>query len=274
MVKHIVIVSDRKQDNVSVYTEEPAFVAIADRQDMNALKKLNEANRAGIYILIGEDKRYIGQSATSIYSRLSLHNKDIPWWTQVIFFGREDGHLDKSQTDYLEAKLIKEFRQTSFLVTNQTEGNSSWIDKTSKIHAKNVWTIAQTILLEVANIDLFENTVLISETEKETGMCWIKLPNGDKVFGKNPSNNQIKLFEHLIRNDDYKELVEEQIIKGKPSSRQLLGTEAVFDKQGRPRCAKLDDSLFLYTNLSTKDREKALLRFADQIGLTIDINWN
>ncbi len=38
MVKHIIVVSDNSRDNITIYTEEPAFVGIAERSDMNALK--------------------------------------------------------------------------------------------------------------------------------------------------------------------------------------------------------------------------------------------
>ncbi|STZ76655.1 Uncharacterised protein [Bergeriella denitrificans] len=49
MVTHTVIVSDRSRDNIKVYTKEPAFFVIADREDINSLRNLEEANRAGIY---------------------------------------------------------------------------------------------------------------------------------------------------------------------------------------------------------------------------------
>ncbi|MCP1659762.1 GIY-YIG nuclease family protein [Neisseria perflava] len=137
MVTHTVIVSDRGRDNITVYTQEPAFFAIADREDMNALKRLEEANRAGIYILLGDNIRYVGQASRSVYDRLHTHVKaqDKTWWNKVIFFGREDGHLDKSQTDYLEKLLIEQFAQTDLTLDNANIGNTSYIEKTSKIKA-------------------------------------------------------------------------------------------------------------------------------------------
>ncbi|MDP0229195.1 GIY-YIG nuclease family protein, partial [Glaesserella parasuis] len=79
-----------------------------------ALKYLEEANKAGIYILLGENQRYVGQASNKIYERLAAHHLDEnkSWWNQIIFFGREDGHLDKSQTDYLEKRLIEAFKKT------------------------------------------------------------------------------------------------------------------------------------------------------------------
>ena len=63
MVKHIVVVSDNSHDNITVYTEEPAFVVLADRDDLDKLNTLDEANRAGIYILFGGNQRYVGQAS-------------------------------------------------------------------------------------------------------------------------------------------------------------------------------------------------------------------
>ncbi len=111
MVIHTVIVSDRSKDNITVYTKEPVFLAIADREDLKVLKDLEEANKAGIYILLGENQRYVGQASGKIYDRLKQHNEQKDWWNKIIFFGREDGRLDKSQTDYLEKKLIDEFKK-------------------------------------------------------------------------------------------------------------------------------------------------------------------
>lgn len=273
MVKHIIVVSDNSRDNITVYTEEPAFVSIADRTDMNALKELDEANKAGIYILMGEDKRYVGQASTSIYNRLSQHHKQKDWWHQVIFFGREDGHLDKSQTDYLENLLIKEFRQTSFKVVNNTDGNTSWIDKTSKIQADKVWNIAQNILQEVANIDLFENSEPIIVEEK-TGNYFIQLSDGHNIYGKNPSNNYLEFFKYLLSHNTYSPKVRERIMNGKTNSKYLLGTEPRFDRKSNRLSTELEENIHLLTTLSTADKKRVLLRFADQIGLGITINWD
>lgn len=273
MVKHIIVVSDNSRDNITIYTEEPAFIAMAERGDLNALRTLDEANKAGIYILMGEEKRYIGQ-ATNIYKRLSSHHKQKDWWNQVIFFGREDGHLDKSQLDYLESLLIQEFRQTTFLVINGTEGNSSWIDKTKKIQADKIWNITQNILTEVANIDIFENNQFGTEDEKEIGDYFIQLPNSHKIYGKNPSNNYVEFFKYLLTTSPYSQMVKERVISGKTNSKFLLGTEPRFDKKSKYLSTELESNIHLLTTLSTADKKRVLLRFAQQIDLPITIHWD
>ncbi|MFA9468747.1 GIY-YIG nuclease family protein [Streptococcus sp. E24BD] len=274
-MKHIVIVSDRQPDNIAIYREEPAFVVIAERKDMGYLKDLPQAQQAGLYILIDEDTRYIGQT-TNLYQRLSIHKREKEWWTQMILFGREDGRLDKSQLDYLESRLIQDFQETTFSIKNATKGNTSWIDPTKEIQAKQVWNITQDILENIANINIFDNTISEPETLSETTPTHlsISLPDGTSIPGKSARHNHIELFKTLLHHPLYAEMIREQIVSGKPSYKQPLGTEMSFEKNGRPRCAELDTGIFLYTTLSTKDREKAILRFADKIGLDITINWD
>lgn len=270
MVKHIVVVSDNSPDNITVYTEEPAFVVLADRDDLDKLNTLDEANRAGIYILFGENQRYVGQASKSIISRLMRHNKNFDWWTHVIFFGREDGHLDKSQTDYLENKLISDFNQTNLKLHNQTNGNTSWIDKTSKILAEKLWLIASTILQEVANINIYEGDKIVSEaTDQEVTVV---LPYAT-ITGKNPSQSFVNVFKYLYNDEEYSIRLIEKIVEGSPNTNNLLGTEPLFGNRNNARTTELDKGLYLYTNLSTDAKRRTLLKFAESINLEIQINW-
>lgn len=277
MVQHTIIVADNGQDNITVYTKEPAVVTVAQRSDLNALKQLSEAQKAGLYILIGEQKRYIGQAATSVYTRLYQHHKEKDWWNQVIFFGREDGHLDKSQLDYLEALLIKEFRDAGFELENATQGNSSWIDKISKIHADNIWNITQNVLEDVANIPLFDFSSNQQETESSPNASksyTVKLANGQLISGKNPTACYVNVFKHLLVNPQTTEQVLALVTTGEPTSRLLLGTVERFDKSGMRLTSPVTQNIHVYNNLSTADKKRVLLRFADQIGLSITINWD
>lgn len=229
MVTHTVIVSDRSKDNITVYTKEPVFLAIADREDLKVLKDLEEANKAGIYILLGENRRYVGQARGKIYARLKQHNNQKEWWNKIIFFGREDGRLDKSQTDYLEKKLIDEFKKMGLNLDNDISGNVSFIDKTNKIKADNVWNIAQEIMDEVAHIHLFES--YFSEEENHTQQIYIEL-EGHKIAGKSYRDNQKLFFSFLLKEPKYRELVEDFCLNGKPTPSHCLGSEPSLRPNG------------------------------------------
>ncbi|EQA07999.1 GIY-YIG nuclease family protein [Glaesserella parasuis] len=273
MVTHTVIISDRSKDNITVYTKEPAFLVIADRTDLKALKYLEEANKAGIYILLGENQRYVGQASNKIYERLAAHHLDEnkSWWNQIIFFGREDGHLDKSQTDYLEKRLIEEFKKTELQLDNNTVGNRSYIEKTSKIKADNIWNLAQEIMDEVAHINIFETT--ITDEENSTGQYFIEL-EGHKILGKSYRDNQKQFFLFLLKNSRYRKLVEEFCLNGKPSGNHCIGNEPSFRPNGMKYTTELTRNIYLYHNLSMKDLRKSIQNFADAVGLKIIFHWD
>ncbi|MBO0457749.1 GIY-YIG nuclease family protein [Enterococcus hulanensis] len=276
MTKHIIITSDRKKSNISVYSQEPAVVVTADREDMNSLRTLSEANQAGVYILVGENRRYVGQASGKVYDRLVKHDKQKEWWTKIIFFGREDGHLDKSQTDYLEQKLIQEFENSGFDLENGTIGNTSYIDKTSKIRADNVWYTTHEILEEVANINLFQMDSIreLNETENSSKKKFVIIDNnGNKFSDKSARANYIHLVKHYLTDSNYQDAVLRLVVKEKPTSRALLGAQKSILPSGRATTVELLPNIFLYTHFSTEARRKAIQKFANQIGIKIDILW-
>lgn len=273
MVTHTVIVTDRGRDNITVYTKEPAFFAIADRSDFNALKNLEEANKAGIYILLGENRRYVGQASGKIYDRIAKHINDKDWWNKIIFFGREDGHLDKSQTDYLEKFLINEFKKTDLVLDNGTIGNSSYIDKTSKIKAQNVFDIVQEIMDEVAHINIFESEVEENISILEENKCYIELADGTKISGKSFRDNQRTFFNYLLKEPKYRGLVENYIKNGKPTLTHCVGTEPCYRPNGMAYTTKLEEGIYVYTHSSTAQRRKSIQNFADSVGLAIKFHW-
>ena len=51
-------------------------MVIANKDDLSSIQLIDESKKTGIYILLGGDKRYIGQASNAIFSRLQqLLNK-------------------------------------------------------------------------------------------------------------------------------------------------------------------------------------------------------
>lgn len=142
-------------DSVRVYTEDPSVLVISERSDLNILKNIPEAGRAGIYILIGDDQRYVGQASSSVWSRVNSHDKNKDWWDQVIFFSRVDGHLDKSQLDYLESRLIRQFSESGFNIDNKDTGNSSYIGPYQRGQAENLLSTVESMLNNDIGLNIF-----------------------------------------------------------------------------------------------------------------------
>lgn len=137
MPNHIFINRESGNDNISIFYDEPSFVVIANKDDLASIQLIDESKKPGIYILLGGDKRYIGQASNAIFNRLQQHYINKPWWiirvnkpwrNKLIFFGREDGHLSKAQLDLLERKIIKKMKRAEIELDNNTQGNQSYID--------------------------------------------------------------------------------------------------------------------------------------------------
>ncbi len=81
------------------------------RAELDKLSRREEANRPGVYILIGNDTEtdepaaYVGE-AEEVGKRLKQHlGKE--FWNQVIAFVSKDENLTKAHIKYLEGKLIE-----------------------------------------------------------------------------------------------------------------------------------------------------------------------
>lgn len=73
-MKQIFIFSDTQKDNISYFEREPAILVSMSRSDLPYLKEQDFSNYPAVYVLIGGNKRYLGQAAgQSISLRLSQH---------------------------------------------------------------------------------------------------------------------------------------------------------------------------------------------------------
>lgn len=91
-----------------------AGIALAvPRNHLPQLKARKEAERPGVYVLLGDDpdaagevKGYIGE-AEALGSRLAQHARDPSkeWWTEAVVFTSKDGNLTKAHAKHLELAL-------------------------------------------------------------------------------------------------------------------------------------------------------------------------
>ena len=93
-----------------------AGIAVAvPRNHLAAFKVRKEADRPGVYILLGDDpdipgevRGYIGE-AEALASRLAQHARDEAkdWWSEAVVFTSKDGNLTKAHAKHLELALFK-----------------------------------------------------------------------------------------------------------------------------------------------------------------------
>lgn len=75
---------------------------------------------------------------------------------QFYSLSRTDGKLSKTDTDYLERRLVQDFTDRSdYQMKNSTIGNKSYIGKLSKDQSDQLYETVFEIIDNIANIDLF-----------------------------------------------------------------------------------------------------------------------
>jgi hypothetical protein len=98
-------------------------VTAVRRSDLGELLRREEATRTGVYILLGDDKAYIGE-ADVIGKRLRQHNQK-DFWTDAVIVTSKDANLTKAHARYLESRFIAIARQVGRLpLANETSPDS------------------------------------------------------------------------------------------------------------------------------------------------------
>lgn len=277
-MKQIFIFSDTQKDNISYFEREPAILVSMNRNDLPYLKEQDFANYPAIYVLIGGNKRYVGQAAgQTISTRLSQHflKEDKGWVESVLFFTRADGKMSKADTDYLERRLIQDFQEkANFEMMNATLGNKSYIDKLQKAKSDHLYDIVFEIIDEIANIDLFgsseENERIIYESN--TSDLFEIEYNDKKVSSKSARRLWIDFVSQLFIDKNYAKQMMELVIDESPSFAMVLGRKP-SSYNGKPNCANVADGIWVYTNFNKKNIKIKIEKLANQLNIPIKIRW-
>jgi hypothetical protein len=93
-------------------TNWTGHVLSARRSDLSELLRREEAQRTGVYLLLGDDEAaagetscYIGE-ADVVGDRLRHHTRNKDFWDRVVVVTSKDTNLTKSHCRYLESRLI------------------------------------------------------------------------------------------------------------------------------------------------------------------------
>ncbi|MCK8617737.1 GIY-YIG nuclease family protein [Fructobacillus sp. M158] len=269
MPRHIFITEDNANDHISVFYAEPAFIVEANREDLAKLNLLDESKKPGVYILVGDGQRYVGQASRSVFSRLHHHDNNKSWWTKVIFFGREDGYLSKAQLDYLEATLINQFSDNSLKLENETAGNTSYINKMEKLSANTFLKQVNRVLTNVANIDLFENN---EEPEINNDSGHNKIKFNDKIYmGKSGRQVFLDVMVDVLTSEEVESL-SPIMTDEEPTATAFIGLEERISKNGVRLTKPIPDtSYYVYTCYSRERLQNRLEKMASLLGKEIEI---
>lgn len=278
-MKQIFIFSDTQKDNISYFEREPAILVSMSRSDLPYLKEQDFSNYPAVYVLIGGNKRYVGQAAgQSISLRLSQHflKEDKAWVESVLFFTRADGKMSKADTDYLEKRLIQDFQEKSdYEMMNSTAGNTSYIDKLQKAKSDQLYDTVFEIIDEIANIDLF-GTSEDSETQiyefSSSGQYEIEY-DGKKISSKSARGLLVDFVSQLFADGNYNNQLQELIVDETPSFAMILGRKPSM-YNGRPSSARVADGVWVYAKINKKNVRIKIDKLARQLGIPVKIKWN
>ena len=277
-MKQVFIFSDNQKDSIFCYEHDPVILVTMNREDFPYLKEQEFSKFPAVYVLIEQNKRYVGQTAgQTITQRLSQHLSDEAknWAESVVFFSRKDGKMSKTETEYLEHKLIQDFKTKSdFELTNLNNGNTSYIGKLQKLQAEALYETVFEINEDITSLNFFGEespSYELKQKELKTDKFVISY---DKQ--KITSNSARKLFVEFVRNllkdNKYSEKIKSLIVDDRPSHAFILGTKR-STYGGRPSSVQVSENIWLYTNLSRKDTRRKLEKLAADLSVKVELIW-
>ena len=126
----------------------------APRESVNELISTDACSRYGVYLLLSEDMVYVGQ-ASDLSKRIKQHIIGKSWWERVVVLTTSDDSLNRSDIDYIEAKLITQAEKIGRLdCDNKTSGNKQKVSKFREVELGQYLDEAL-FLLELIGINVF-----------------------------------------------------------------------------------------------------------------------
>ncbi len=108
----------------------------APRTELDALLAREELDKAGVYLLIGNDpqtnapRAYIGE-AEVIRDRLKQH-KTKEFWVSVVVFVSKDENLTKAHVRYLECRLLGEAAEINRFIVEQNQAGGAKLPESDR----------------------------------------------------------------------------------------------------------------------------------------------
>lgn len=126
----------------------------APRESVDALISSDACSQYGVYLLLSEDMVYVGQ-ASDLSKRIKQYLMGKSWWERVVVLTTSDDSLNRSDIDYIEAKLISKATETGRIdCENKTMGNKQKVTKFRKVELDQYMEEAL-FLLELIGINVF-----------------------------------------------------------------------------------------------------------------------
>lgn len=130
------------------------------REQLNRIRQRDEAQRTGVYILVGEDNNgsklaYVGQS-DDISKRLLNHDAKKEFWQEAVLITSKDTNLTSAHVRFLEAQLIELAQNIGRVPLENGNNPTGGADLPEADRSDMNYFIEQLrILLPVLGVDMF-----------------------------------------------------------------------------------------------------------------------
>ncbi|MBR6658152.1 MAG: GIY-YIG nuclease family protein [Oscillospiraceae bacterium] len=139
----------------------------APRESVNDLIASDACAKYGVYLLLSEDKVYVGQ-ASDLSRRIKQHIIGKSWWERAVILTTLDDSLTRSDIDYIEAFLIEKAEGIGKLdCDNRKAGNKQKLSKFREVEILQYLEEA-VFLLELIGVDVFCDKKKIAKKEKHS----------------------------------------------------------------------------------------------------------
>ena len=181
------------------------------RNELDELTKREEANRPGVYFLIGNDietgepSAYVGE-AEEVAKRLKQHlSKE--FWNQVIVFVSKDENLTKAHIRYLEGKLIDIGTRASKGVIQNNQSSGARLPESDQAEM-DIFLDKILKLLPVMGTSLFSMPEISEKSSGDRLICKIK---GLMAYGNRTDNGFLVYKESEAVLEDRKSSVRSRV---------------------------------------------------------------
>lgn len=142
----VVQISNKSGDDVVIFS--------VPRKSVDSLLGIDESNNFGVYLLLSDNKVYVGQS-TDLKTRIKNHIAKKDWWNRVVLMTTTSNKFNHSDIDYLESVLIDKAQKNHSLDTeNKKSGNKFNIQRGDQITLDNYLEDAM-FLLDFIGVSVF-----------------------------------------------------------------------------------------------------------------------
>lgn len=164
------------------------------RNKMKEIKKLENINKVGVYILFGNNEQtgrklaYIGKS-TNICNRLREQNREKEFWSEAVAFVSRTTDLSETYIGYVESKLYSEATKVGrYEVENEQGPAEKDLSKSEKIVANKLVNEIK-LIISMLGYKLFEEIINREEEQTIEREC-LYLKNHGEVYAKGIMTNE------------------------------------------------------------------------------------